>query len=168
MNAKILGNVGICLVILGAFTVFVQKVVSAPDVVTLLKPPVEQSPEVKYLGEKLSLEKYDVLFGQVGNKVDASFTVHNDSDVTVRNFTIYCTLHDDAGIQWSESSWKVFASLPAKQSAPYTFSDRRYISHNAISQKSRCEIIDAGLADGNVVIASAEEQHHGTAEGGHN
>lgn len=167
MNAKILGNVGICLVILGSCAVFLQKVVSAPDVVTLFKPPVEQSPEVKYLGKKLSLEKYDVLFGQVGNKVDASFTVQNDSDLTIKNFTTHCTLHDDAGKQWSESSWKVFASLAANEHAEYTFSDRRYISHNAISHKSRCEIIDAGLADGNVVIASAEEQHHGKTKGEH-
>ncbi len=167
MNAKILGNVGICLVIFGVFAFFIDKVVSAPDVVTLLKPPVEQSPEVKYLGEKLSLEKYNVLFGQVGNKVDASFTVRNDSDSVVKNFTIYCTLHDEAGKQWGDSSWKVFGSLPAKASEEYPFSDRRYISHHAISRESRCEIVDAGLAAGNVVLASAEEQHHGMAEGGH-
>lgn len=166
MNVKTLGNIGICLVVFGAFTVFVQKVVSAPDVVTLLKPPVEQSAEVKYLGDKLSLEKYDVLFGQVGNKVDAVFSVRNDSDITVKNFTIHCSLQDESGRQWSESSWKIFDSLPAHQAGEYTFSDKRYVSHNAISHKSKCEIIDAGLVDSKVVAASTK-QHHGPAESGH-
>lgn len=167
MDAKIIGNATICIIIFCSIAFFLQKLHNAPDIVTFLKPPVEQSPAVIHLAEKLILEDYDVKFGQVGNKVDASFSLRNDSEVEVKNISIFCTFHDSSGKQWGDSRWAFFKTIPQGESQHISVPDKRYISHRALSQKSRCEIVDLVAEPTGEVMHAAKSEKHDSEEKTH-
>lgn len=167
MNYKILGNVGLCIILVCVGLFFTQKIFYAPDVVTLLKPPIQQSAEVNYLGKELVIEDYQVTFGQVGHKVDASFTIHNKSDLDVKNMTVLCTMYDEQGKQWSDSRWKIFDSLEAGQKEQFLFSDKRFISHRAVSHRSVCTIIDLVVVGQDVPVVSVADGHYHKKDASH-
>ena len=158
MDRKIIGNITICLLFFGAGLVFLQKLYEAENVVTLLKPPVTPTDAAVYMADSLVLEDYELLFGQVGHKVDAAFVLYNKSDMDVRNITIYCTLHDVDGKQWSDSTWRIYSRIPPNGTGKYTFSDKRYISHKALSHKSYCQIIDLVPADQKILLSSVDKE----------
>lgn len=164
MNYKILGNVGLCIILFCAVALFAQKILDAPDVETLLKPPVKPAAEVQHLGEDILIKDYSVTFGQIGHKVDAAFTIQNRSELDVKNITVYCTMHDDDGKQWSHGRWKIFTTLPAQNDDVFTFTDKRFISHKAVSHKSVCQVIDLEIIGQDIPAVSEHGAQHGDHE----
>ncbi len=160
MNAKVVGNATICFIIFCSIAFFFQKLHDAPDVVSFLKPQVEISPAVLHLADKVVIEDYDIKFGQVENKVDASFSLRNNSDIEVKNISIFCTFHDSLGKQWGDSRWAFFKAIPPGKSLQVSVTDKRYISHKALSQESRCAIVDlVAESSGEVTHATKSEKH---------
>ena len=167
MDAKIVGNATICFIVFGSIAFFFQKLHNAPDIVSFLKPPVEQSSAVTQLAENLVLEDYDVKFGQAGNKVDASFSVRNDSDIEVKNISIFCTFHDSSGKQWGDSRWAFFKTIPPGESQQVSVADKRYISHKALSHKSRCEIVDLVAGPAGEAMQATKSGKNDSEDGNH-
>lgn len=167
MNVKIIGNATICFIIFCSIVFFLQKLHNARDIVTFLKPPVEQSPKVVHLADKVFLEKYDIKFGQVANRVDASFSLRNDSDVEVKNISIFCTFHDNLGKQWGDSRWGFFKTIPPGESQQVSVPDKRYVSHKALSHKSRCEIVDLVADPISKATHAAKSEKHDSEETTH-
>lgn len=167
MNVKVIGNAMICFLVFCSVALFMQKFHNAPDVVTFLKPPVEQSPTVLHMADKVILEGFDVKFGQVENRVDASFTLRNDSDVEVKNISVYCSFHDSSEKQWGDSRWAFFDTIPSGESLQVSTTDKRFVSHKALSHKSKCKIVDLAAEQTGGASHEMKSEKHDSEEANH-
>lgn len=168
MNRKTFANFAICFLVFCCFAFFLQQFQKASDVEAFVHPAVTAKEHVQELAHLVVLQEAAVQFGQVNNRVDAHFTVTNNSPADIRNLILYCRMFDDDGQQWSYGTWQFFSTVPAGHTVSMEKVDKRYVSHRAISRETRCEITDYAILQPDLVMSQhyTETAHDGGEKAG--
>ncbi len=145
MERKQWANIVIVLVGLSVIALGVKRFAEAPDIVSLFNPEVAVSNTVEILGNTVDIDSAVLNINQVSKRVKAVFILTNRSARTVRDISISCNFYNDNGDFWGRGRWNILQTLEPGRSDRYVVSDTRYISHNAIADKSVCKIVDLSL-----------------------
>ena len=135
-------NTVIILIVLIVFVYGIKQIAEAPDVVSLFNPEVEVSGDVIALKDTVTLAAFQLTVNQVTKQVVAAFELNNKSKTTISEVSISCDFYDNDGEFWGRGRWKIFEHLLPDHSERYVLTDRRYISHNTITDRTDCKIVD--------------------------
>lgn len=158
MKSNVWANAVLCIIVFLIIGYAVSRVAQAPNLPSLLKPEVEESPLVRSLHDSLLLEGYQFEINQVTKQVRAEFDVNNEGKNPVRDIVVSCDLRDRSGQSYGQGRWVLYKSLAAKTAHRYIVEDQRFIPYQVIPESISCRIIDVESAE--TAVASHEEGGH--------
>lgn len=140
MDSKFLGKLAISTGILGLAIFAFNTFSTAPDLTSLLLPPVHPSATAQRLQDAVVLAGFELEVQEQGNVARGAFAIDNSSDHDIKNIEILCTLLDDAGAEQGRDKWVIYATLKAHTKGVFSHTKKMYVSTRASS--SQCRIID--------------------------
>jgi len=158
MDSKFLGKIAISTVILGLAMFAFNTFNTAPDLTSILLPPVHSSATAQKLQDSVVLAGFEIEVPENGNVARAAFAIDNSSDHDIKNIEILCTLLDATGAEQGRNKWVIYATLKAHTKGVFSHTKKMYVSNRASS--SQCLIIDM-----KEVTAPLIALHRGDANG---
>ena len=139
MDKKTLANIILCLLLVIAVGVGLEKTSSALTPKGLFVKRHIPSPKTAHLLDFVELKKYIVL-GKSGNRVDSTFLIYNHSDEDVRNIMVHCEFFDGSGKFADRHDWVLHDIFKAGEVQEYGTSGPLLI--NSRAKAVNCEIVD--------------------------
>ncbi len=168
MDKKTLANILLCLLIVIAVWVGLEKTSSALTPKGLFVSDHVPSADAARLLDKLELKRYAVL-GKAGNAVDGTFLIANHGSEDVRNVRVHCEFFDDAGQYADRQEWVLHDIFKAGSEQEYKSGTRQFI--NSQAKAVACTLVDLQpLQEPFFTISRASGHGHRThapASGGH-
>jgi hypothetical protein len=159
MESKFLGKIVISTVILGLAMLAFNTFSTAPDLTSILLPPVHPSATAQKLESSVLLAGFEIEVPEQGNVARAAFAIDNSSDHDIKNIEILCTMLDATGAEQGRDKWVIYATLKAHTKGIFSHTKKMYVSNRASS--SQCRIVDMKKVTPPLVAF-----HRGDANGG--
>ncbi|MCB2217487.1 hypothetical protein [Desulfofustis glycolicus] len=159
-HLKLGANIVLCLVILFLVSYGIKRVAEAPDVVGLLEQSVVPGPRVATIGDQLELVDYRLDLHQIGNRVQAVFTVANNGDRQLRDPAIDCELFDRFGERRGVDRWVIYDTVPARSEESYVLEKQSYVSPLVDPATVTCRIVDIHGPARPLVVHEQNRHHH--------
>lgn len=162
MDGTFWGKIAISVFILGLAISAFNTFSTAPDVATILLPPIQVSATAEEMVDTVVLARSEVAVQEKGHLAHAAFAIDNSSRHDIKNIEILCTLVDDAGLEQGRDKWVIYDTIKAHANGVFSSTAKKYVSNRATS--SQCRIVDLELAKPPLIAI-----HRGSAEspGGH-
>ncbi len=160
MDGKFWGKIAISTVILGLVIYAFKTFSTAPDVTTILLPPIQASATAKEMQNTVILVRSEVAVQEKGHLARASFAIDNSSSHDIKNIEILCTLKDNAGHGQGRDKWVIYDTIKANANGVFSSTSKKYVSNRATS--SQCRIVDLELATSPLIaIHRRSTEDHG-------
>ncbi|MBW6521209.1 MAG: hypothetical protein K0A99_09420 [Desulfoarculaceae bacterium] len=140
MDRKFWSKIAISTVILGLAMFAFNTFGTAPDLTSILLPPVQPSATAQELQDTVVLVGFEMEVPEKGHVARAAFAIDNSSDHDIKNVEILCTLLDATGAEQGRNKWVIYNTLKAHTTGVFSHTKKMYVSDRVSS--SQCRIVD--------------------------
>ena len=140
-------NYILCLIIFLVIGLGIKRAVEAPDLFSLLNPPVRATGRFQALEDQVILDRVDVSIDRVRSTLDGRLTITNKTRNDLFDVVIHCALRDRAGNYWGSNQWIIHDTVPVGTTHQFEVAARRYVPAAVSEDTLSCAIIDLKLKE---------------------